>query len=154
MIIANMQVTMPNLWIPRLSAFVLGLLLALSVGYWVLHWPSREVGRELPAPSASNDAVLAKADDVARFLGAVAAPMGNAVAVDAASRIRLTGIIASPRGQGIALLSIDGKPPKPYRVGSTLEEGLVLQSVEARRVALSSDAKGPVRMRLELPVRP
>ncbi|WP_342616550.1 type II secretion system protein N [Rhodoferax sp. GW822-FHT02A01] len=149
-----MQVTTPNLWIPRLSAFALGLLLALSVGYWVLHWPSKELGRELPAPAAANDAVLAKPEEIARLLGAVAAPMGNTATVDAASRIRLTGIIASPGGQGVALLSIDGKPPKPYRVGSTLEEGLVLQSVESRRVALSGDAKGPVRMRLELPTRP
>jgi general secretion pathway protein C len=86
-------------------------------------------------------------------LGAAAAPAGNAVAVDAVNGIRLTGIIASAGGQGVALLSIDGKPPRPYRVGSTLEEGLVLQSVESRRVALSGDAEGPVRMHLELPTR-
>jgi general secretion pathway protein C len=88
---------------------------------------------------------------MARLLGAEA--VAQAAAPDAASRFRLTGIIASGSGHGVALLSIDGKPAKPYRVGSQLETGWMLQSVETRRVALATDAKAPVGLQLELPLR-
>jgi hypothetical protein len=30
---------------------------------------------------------------------------------------------------GAALIAVDGKPPKPYRVGARIEDGLVLQGV-------------------------
>lgn len=152
MIIVNMQVTTPNLWMPRLSALVVGLLFALSAVYWVLRWPAAESGRALSPVTASDEVVAASAAELARLLGAQTAPTAQ-VTEDASNRIRLTGVIASPNGQGVALLSIDGKPAKAYRVGSQLEEGLVLQSVEGRRVALAADAKGPVHMRLELPAK-
>lgn len=154
MIIANMQVPLSNSWPPRLAAFALGLLLAGSVVYWVLHWPAQETGRPLPMAAVAPSAPAVDAHALARVLGEQAAPVAAEVPVDASSRFRLTGIIASATGQGVALLSIDGKPPKPFRVGSVLEDGLMLQSVEARRVALASDARAPVRMRLELPPKP
>jgi len=136
---------------PRLAALLLAALLAGSVVYWVLHWPHPNRGAALPVATATDAPSQADPAALARMLGAQAAPVADAVVVDASSRFRLTGIIASGSGQGVALLSIDGQPPKPYRVGSVLESGLMLQSVEARRVALASDAHAPVRMRLELP---
>jgi general secretion pathway protein C len=155
MIIANMQVPSSNPLLPRLAAFVLGLLLAASVAYWVLHWPHQDAGRPLPPAAAADVAPAADPAALARLLGAESAMVMSPAGSDASNRFRLAGVIASGSGQGVALLSIDGKPPRPYRVGSTLEEGLVLQSVEPRRVALASDAQGPVRLRLELvPARP
>jgi general secretion pathway protein C len=144
-----MQVTTLKPWMPRLAAFVMALLLAATVVFWAMHWPMREAGRPLPLPSAHEDVPLASATVVAQLLGAGALPVP--VALEASSRFRLTGVISSGGGGGVALVSIDGKPPKPYRVGSTLEEGLVLQSVEQRRVALAADAHAPASMHLELP---
>jgi general secretion pathway protein C len=151
MIIANMQVPLPTHWMPRLAALVLGALLAASVVYWVLHWPRSVAGNRLPVAAASDAPTALDLPALARVLGADAGPVANDLAPDASSRFRLTGVIASGSGQGVALLSIDGKPPKPYRVGNVIEEGLMLQSVETRRVALSSNSSAPVRMRLELP---
>lgn len=151
MIIANMQVTAWKPWMPRLAAFAVALLLAASLVFWILRWPSAEAAQSLPPPAASEDLPQAPAGAVARLLGTEA--VAAAAAPEAASRFRLTGIIARPGGQGVALLSIDGKPAKPYRVGAQLEEGWMLQSVEQRRAALATDADAPVRLQLELPPR-
>jgi general secretion pathway protein C len=153
MIIANMQLTTRKLWMPRLAAFVLALLLAASVVFWVLRWPVRDSGAALPRAATTESLPGANHAVVARMLGAGLTPVAAAVVADAASRFRLMGIIASGRGQGVALLSIDGKPPKPYHVGNQIEDGLVLQSVEQRRAALAPDAKAPVSVQLELPPR-
>lgn len=152
MIIANMQLTSLNHWVPRLAAFSLALLLAASVVFWVMRWPQRDAGPALPLPEVRDDMPVANAGAVARLLGVSAAPLE--AAPDAASRFRLTGIIASGSGRGVALVSIDGKPPRPYHEGSQLEAGWMLQSVEPRRIALAADAKAPVGLRLELPVKP
>jgi general secretion pathway protein C len=148
-----MQVTTLNPWPPRLAAFVLALLLAASVVFWVLRWPTREAGPALPLPMGSMEVPAASATLLARLLGAGSTAADTVAAPDAASRFRLTGIVGLGGGQGVALLAVDGKPPRPYRVGSELEQGLMLQSVEPKRVALASDAKAPVLFRLELAPR-
>jgi general secretion pathway protein C len=122
--------------------------------YWALRWPASQAGPASPAALALNELPLADASALARLLGQVQAVAGVAVAPDAASRFRLTGIIASVQGEGVALLSIDGKPAKPYAVGAQLEPGWMLQSVQTRRIALAADAKAPVGLRLELPAQP
>ncbi len=152
MIIANMQMTTAKPWMPRLAAFVLALLLAATVVFWVMRWPVRESRPALPLPVA-QDLPAANAILMARLLGQGDAPADAAPTPSAASRFQLTGIIASGKGRGVALVSIDGKPPKPYHEGSQLEEGWMLQSVETRRIALAADAKAPVGLRLELPVK-
>jgi general secretion pathway protein C len=153
MIIANMQLTTFNPWMPRLSAFVIALLLAASVVFWVMRWPVRESGPALPLPAARDELPAASATLVARLLGQGDVTAEATAAPSAASRFQLTGIIASGSGRGVALVSIDGKPPKPYHEGSKLEEGWMLQSVEPRRIALAPDAKAPVGLRLELPIK-
>jgi general secretion pathway protein C len=152
MIIANMQMTISKPWMPRLAAFVLALLLAATVVFWIMRWPSGEIGPALPLAEARNELPPANATLMARLLGQ-AEVTEAAAAPSAASRFLLTGIIASGRGRGVALVSIDGKPPKPYHEGSQIEEGWMLQSVEPRSIALATDAKAPVGLRLELPVR-
>ena len=153
MIIANMQLTTSKPWMPRLSAFVLALMLAATVVFWIMRWPTRDNGSALPLPEVRDELPAANATVVARLLGQGDAAVETTAQPDAASRFRLTGIIASGSGRGVALVSIDGKPPKPYHEGSKLEEGWMLQSVEPRRIALATDAKAPVGLRLELPVK-
>lgn len=151
MIIANMQVSPFNPWMPRLAAFGLALLLAASVVYWVLRWPTREAGPALPVSAGNTDVPAASTTVVAQLLGARSTPAESEVAPDAASRFQLTGIIALGGGRGVAVVSVDGKPPKHYRAGSQLDEGLVLQSIEKRRVAVASGAKAAVLFYLDLP---
>jgi general secretion pathway protein C len=148
-----MQLTTAKTWMPRLSAFVIALLLAATVVFWIMRWPARDSGPALPLPEVRDELPAANATVVARLLGQGDAAVEATAPPDAASRFRLTGIIASGSGRGVALVSIDGKPPKPYHEGSKLEEGWMLQSVEPRRIALATDAKAPVGLRLELPAK-
>ena len=74
-------------------------------------------------------------------------------AVPAVSRYALIGVVASRGNDGAALIAVDGKPPKPFRVGAAVEEGLVLQAVEARRARLGASLQGPAAFTLELPLR-
>ena len=152
MIIANMQTTTWKPWTPRVAAFLVGLLLAGSLVYWALRWPVRTRGADLPVAQSPDDVPPPDPAFVARILGADAAAAA-AAAPDAGSRFLLTGIVGLGAGRGVALLSIDGKPARPFRVGSQIEEGWVLQSVQQRSVALGADAKGPARLQLELPPR-
>jgi general secretion pathway protein C len=49
---------------------------------------------------------------------------------------------------------VDGKPARPYRVGSVVEEGLVLQSVHARQAVLGAPGNAQPLLTLELPPPP
>ncbi|MDP3083886.1 MAG: type II secretion system protein N, partial [Rubrivivax sp.] len=66
-------------------------------------------------------------------VAAVAAPVADA-------RFRLLGVVAprSPRasGEGVALIAVDGKPPRAYRVGAVVDGEHVLQAVQARSASL------------------
>ena len=150
MIIVNMQASSFKSLSPRLTAWLMGLLVAGSVVYWVLRWPVPDAVRLAPVAANQEAGVAVEPVMLSRLLGAQGTPVGKATAIEPDSRFRLVGVIASGSGQGVALLSIDGKPAKPYPVGSTLEDGLVVQSVEARRAALARDAKAPVQTWLEL----
>ncbi|MDB5749783.1 MAG: hypothetical protein JWP65_204, partial [Ramlibacter sp.] len=89
-----------------------------------------------------------------RLLGGVPAGPGAAAAVPVASlasRFQLIGVAAgASSGGGAAVIAVDGKPGRPYRVGSLVEEGLVLQSVQGRRAVLAAMG-GPPALTLELP---
>ncbi len=64
------------------------------------------------------------------------------------ARFALLGVVAQPDAQGTALLSVDGKPAKPYKVGAMVVDGWALQSVQGRRAKL---ARNGAEMVLELP---
>ncbi|RZL92290.1 MAG: general secretion pathway protein C [Variovorax sp.] len=105
-----------------------------------------------PAVAAAPAAVDPIA--VGRLLGAVDAPAVAAASPDAASRFVLLGVIADADGQGAALIAVDGKPARPFRVGGRLADGYVLQSVGARAATLGGSAQGPAAFTLQLPARP
>ena len=56
-------------------------------------------------------------------------------------------------GGGAALIAVDGKPAKPYRVGAVIDTGLVLQSLGPRQARLGASAEGPASLTLEMPAR-
>jgi general secretion pathway protein C len=142
----------PATWTVRGATFALWALAAASVVYWGLKLGGS--GSSVAARVAPPRQVAAvDPAAIARLLGssplAAAAP---AAMPSLASRLQLVGVVAGvSSGGGAAVISVDGKPARPYRVGTPIEEGLVLQSVQGRRAVLAAQADGPALLTLELP---
>ncbi len=142
-----MSVLTRNLWPPRLLTFVLAFLLAASVAYWVLRWPQPVL---LPVEMDAPAAPAPDAQALARVLGGGGASAQTATVAEP-SRYSLTGVLAGPGPRGAALISIDGKPAKSYRVGVRVDESLYLQSVQGRRAVLATgSAEGTPSLTLEM----
>ena len=136
------------------STFAIWALVAGSAAYWGLKISAQsQSASAIPVGHDSFGAV--DSDAVGRMLGAVKVESVGTVVAPVASRYALTGVAAaSATGQrGVALIAMDGKPARPYRVGAILEDGVLLQSVEARRATLSATLEGPALAVLDLPVK-
>lgn len=128
-------------------------LVAASAVFWGL----RLFTKALPVPPQTQvaDAGTARGD-LGRVLGVDAAPPIAAAAPEptADARFTLVGVV-SPRGTapghgGVALISVDGKPPKAYKLGAVVEGQNVLQAVSARGVSLGPRG-GPASVALNIP---
>jgi general secretion pathway protein C len=123
---------------------------AFSAVTWGLRWSATGA-----APSNASTAAQALPDvDVsaaARSLGA--APVQVAAAPTLASRFQLQGVMAGGPDAGAALIAVDGKAAKPFRVGAVVADGLVLQSAKGRRVTLGASMDGPQTLVLDLPAK-
>jgi general secretion pathway protein C len=147
----------PAPWTVRGATFALWALAAGSAVFWALKLggPGKQV--QAPLPPARSVAAADPAA-IARLLGstpaaAVATPL--AAAPSLASRFKLLGVAARAySGAGAAVISVDGKPARPFRVGSPVDEGIVLQSVHGRTATLGADRQGPPLLTLELPPPP
>jgi general secretion pathway protein C len=97
-----------------------------------------------------------RAADIAKVLGASsAAPAPSSVAAATATvRMSLLGVAMAGKGNAIAVISLDGQPPKPFHVGATVSPGLVLQAVTSTQALLGEALKSPTLNTLELPKRP
>jgi general secretion pathway protein C len=80
--------------------------------------------------------------DLTRLLGADPAPdpVASAAAPPPDARFQLIGVV-TPRApaaarEGLALIAVDGKPAKAYRVGAVIDGQTVLKSVAARGAML------------------
>jgi len=146
----GMVISPASLWPARLAAFILAGAAAASAVYWGL----QVQGVQLQAPLVSVDGAPAASVDpvaVARALGATARVVSEpAVDVGMAVRARLvlTGIVATRKGAGAALIAVDGKPAKPFAVGTTVVDSWVLRAVQARSVTVS---QGGADVALEMP---
>ncbi len=143
------KVTKAGVW-PPLVAALLWLTAALCTGYWVLQW----LGRAPLTPVAAlvGNPLQADVKLVARALGAVpqAAPAAPAPRT-LASRFRLLGVVGQPGERGSALIAVDGQPPKPVTLGSEVDAGLRLLSVQQRAVRLGTQKAGEADVELQLP---
>lgn len=140
-----------NRWAVAGATFVLWALVAASAVYWGLKFTARSGG--VPTiPVAARTASPVDPAAVARLLGASPAAAAQTPVANLASRFALVGVVASRSHQGAALISVDGKPAKPFRVGSSVDDRLVLQSVESRRAVLAEGTGGPAVVTLELPL--
>jgi general secretion pathway protein C len=144
----------------RLSAFVIWSLVAAAVVFWALRFGVSSP--QAPAFAVPIDRAAPPRGDLARLFGA---PPVVAVAEEARpeapSRFRLVGVMAprssTPEGTGaygLALIAVDGKPPRAFAVGAKLDTDLVLQSVGLRTASLGSAQGGARSVLLELPALP
>ncbi len=71
-----------------------------------------------------------------------------------ASRFVLVGVMDGGPSQGVALISVDGKPAKPYRLGQTVSEGFVVVGTGPKKAELGPQYGGlrPALV-LELPLK-
>jgi general secretion pathway protein C len=139
-------------WWLRGATFSVAALAAASATFW---------GLKLSAPVFLPPSITAQAPSLeasdnqawVRLLGgqkADASPTPEAVDVSS-TRFKLLGVVADANRQGHALIATDGKAAKPYRVGSPVEDGLILQSVSPRSAELARSREAPTGMTLELP---
>jgi general secretion pathway protein C len=139
----------------RVSAFVIWALLAASLVFWALRLTVR--GPSAPPFTVPVGEAAAVRGDRSRLFGSGATAAPAVAAPQAASRFRLLGVAAppanAPQGSGIALLSIEGKPARPYRVGAHVDGELMLRAVGPRSATLGP-ASGENAFTLELPLRP
>jgi general secretion pathway protein C len=139
-------------WTVRGTSFLLWTLVALSAVYWVLKLggTGRSANVAAPPPRAvpPSDPTA-----IARLLGSAptALPAAGALVPSLASRFQLVGVVAGEHsGAGAALIAVDGRPAKSFRVGSSVAEGLVLQSVHVREAALGPAMDAPAAVTLQL----
>ncbi len=143
----------------RLATFLVWLLAAACFVYWVLKFAPGPVAPISAAVAAPSGAISVDALALARGLGggaapALASPASAPAAPSAlqASRFVLTGVVVQKAGAGgVALIAVDGKPARPYRVGAQLIDGVMLQSVSARRAVLSAGRDSSDNLALDLP---
>ena len=123
---------------------------AFSAVTWGLRWSATGTS---PSNATAAAQALPEVDvsAAARSLGA--APVQAAAAPTLASRFQLQGVMAGGPDAGAALIAVDGKPAKPYRVGAVVADGLVLQSAQGRRVTLGAAMDGAQSLVLELPAK-
>jgi len=140
-------------WGLRLATFALWVLAGASLVYWGLRLTQRPLP---PAAAAAPPAVPAPDAQALGVLlgvpGATAVAAATAPETVPASRFAL--VAGRHSGGGAALIAVDGKPAKPYRVGAQVEPGLVLQSVGAREAHLGAALGGPSTQVLSMPVPP
>lgn len=142
-----------NPWSPRLAAGILWAGAAALAVFWGLRLSS--LGGVATAPQAGASP-LAQADPqgLARIFGARSDGTAEALA-PAGDRWKLLGVLAGKAsGGGAAVIALDGKPPRVYRVGATVADGLVLQAMQSdapRAVTLGASVDGPASMTISLP---
>ncbi len=120
-------------------------LAAWSATFWALRFagaapsPKPPITVSTPSP-ASEPAHVARAfgPAIEKRSELAAAPL----AIDPSTRFALVGVVADHASTGVALLSVEGKPARPYRVGSTVDDGYTLKSVSVRSATLAAPQTG------------
>jgi general secretion pathway protein C len=117
-----------------------------------LAWGLKVFVAPQPAPPQAQVAEPAGAlrGDLTRLLGIDPVPVAAEATPEPAAdeRFDLVGVV-SPRSaqaarEGLALIAVDGKPPRAYRVGAVVEGAHVLQAVNARGATLGPRDGAPV----------
>jgi general secretion pathway protein C len=142
----------PVTWTVRGATFALWALAAASAAFWGMKLGGSSAPVLAPLPPA-RPVLSADPGAIARLLGsAPAMATAGAPQPTLASRFQLVGVAAGEHsGAGAAVISVDGRPARPYRVGTRIDEGLVLQSVRGRSASIGESMTTPPVLTLELP---
>ncbi len=126
--------------LPLITSFLLFIALCVSAAYWAMPWfnpPVRAVAA--PPPMAQS----------APRLDAAAGLLGGRSSIATASNFQLTGVVvASNPAESIAILTMDGKPPKSVRTNAEIKPGVTVKEIQRGYVMLS---EGGTIKRVELP---
>lgn len=136
----------------RLASFGVWAAVAASLVYWgfTVAGPRTPLpdGARLPAPDAMGGGGWTQ------VLGVPDVSDDDEPAMADDSRFQLLGVVA-PQGaaqssQGVALIAVDGQPPRAVRTGAVVDGDTVLLAVERRAVQLGPRG-GPAAVALNLP---
>jgi general secretion pathway protein C len=126
-----------------------------SAVFWVLNFPSGSVVQGVPLVQGSAQAGSASSVQssvhMARVWGVQVQTPVPEVSIAQSSRFQLWGVVAGASGQGSALIALDGQPPRAFRVGQTVTDGVVLQSLGQKQAQLGVSAQGAALFSLSLP---
>ena len=144
--------------ITSLALFAVAAAVAASVVFWGFKLLARTPA--LPAHATLAATPLAAAPDWSRMLGAEPAPAAVVATAEPPpdARYQLIGVLAPRAGEqrsrgGVALIAVDGKPARAFRVGAVVDGNTVLQAVQARAVSLGP-RDGPTQATLQMPPLP
>lgn len=114
--------------LPALLSLLMFIALCASIAYWLLQWLA-PAPRPVAAPPVVQQAMPP--------LSAAANLFGSS-AQSGATAIQLRGIIHSGRGSdSVAIVAVEGKPPRALRARSEILPGIELKEIRARTVILS-----------------
>ena len=132
-------------------------LVAGSAMYWLLGlWSHGPVAPSYTVPIGEASGARG---ELSRLLGGLAvAPVNtpSAPPPEAANRFKLLGVVAGrdakgqASGSGVAVIAVGDKPPRPFRVGASIDGQYMLRAVALRSASIGP-ASGAGGFTLELP---
>jgi len=142
--------------VSRILALFVWAAVAASVAYWGLRWLSKPMA--VPPGTSSVALNTAPQGDIVRLFKAPksaeteTAPQEQQSAL--AARIQVLGVVAPRAGQvGVALMAVDGKPPRAYRIGAAVDGEQVVQAITQQSVQIGP-VGGTAAVNLSLPLLP
>jgi general secretion pathway protein C len=130
-----MAISQPTKVVTKAVAIALGLCLIAIVAFWASQLLAPRVGVAPVVVSAPPSDNQESAFTKQLFGNAPTVSATNAIAAD--SRLQVLGVMTG--SSGVAVLSVDGAPAKPYSVGQTIAKGVVLSQVKADKVIIKRD---------------
>jgi general secretion pathway protein C len=135
----------------RLSSLLVWAVVAYSAVVFALQWGGG-VPVDAVVAGSEQKQVLPEVDALAVSKALGAAPVQSASG-SLASRFVLVGVMDGGPTQGVALISVDGKPAKPYRLGQAVSEGFVVVGTGPKKAELGPQLGAPATLQLELPLK-
>jgi general secretion pathway protein C len=135
----------------RLTSLLVWAVVAYSAVVFALQWGGG-VPVDAVVAGSEQKQVLPEVDALAVSKALGAAPVQSASA-SLASRFVLVGVMDGGPTQGVALISVDGKPAKPYRLGQTVSDGFVVVGTGPKKAELGAQMGSSPALVLDLPLK-
>ena len=135
----------------RLTSLLVWAVVAYSAVVFALQWWDG-VPVDTVVLGSEQKQVLSDVDSLSVSKALGVAPVQSASA-SLASRFVLVGVMDGGPLQGVALISVDGKPAKPYRLGQAVSEGSVVVGTGPKKAELGPQLGVASSLVLELPIK-